>query len=203
MRKNAKKIIELKCKCCQKSFNQPKKEYDRQTKRGRTNFYCSRSCAAMKNESLIKNKNFAKENPDFISKALIEFKNKYPNKKWTRVDEFTPFKYFIRKAKTRNKEKGSLLTNLSVQYLKKLFEFQKGICPYTGIKMELRDTTNNLHLKKSIIQASLDRTDSSQGYIEGNVEFVCLGVNYAKNGFSKQETMDFFAPMRNKMNYSF
>lgn len=41
-------------------------------------------------------------------------------------------------------------------------------------------------------QASLDRIDSSKGYIEGNVEFVCLAVNYAKNGFSKEQMIEFF-----------
>jgi hypothetical protein len=46
-------------------------------------------------------------------------------------------------------------------------------------------------IKKCSILASLDRIDSSKGYIEGNIEFVCLAINYAKNGFSKEETQNF------------
>jgi hypothetical protein len=40
-------------------------------------------------------------------------------------------------------------------------------------------------------KASLDRIDSTKGYIKGNVEFVCLAINYAKNKFSKEDTLTF------------
>jgi hypothetical protein len=45
-------------------------------------------------------------------------------------------------------------------------------------------------------QPSLDRIDSSKGYIEGNVEFVCVSINYAKNGFSKQQMIDFIKEIK-------
>lgn len=41
------------------------------------------------------------------------------------------------------------------------------------------------------MKASLDRIDSSKGYIEGNVEFVCSAINLAKNNFSKEAMVSF------------
>ena len=50
--------------------------------------------------------------------------------------------------------------------------------------------------KDSPQQASIDRIDPSKGYSPDNIEFVCLAVNYAKNGYGKDEMMKFFEPMR-------
>jgi hypothetical protein len=59
------------------------------------------------------------------------------------------------------------------------------VCPYTGKKMSLGKET-------SPYSASLDRIDSSKGYMKGNVEFVCLAVNLAKQSFSREQMMTFF-----------
>lgn len=47
--------------------------------------------------------------------------------------------------------------------------------------------------------ASLDRIDSSKGYVKGNVQFVCLSMNYAKNGFSDQQIKDFVDSIRKQV----
>jgi len=52
--------------------------------------------------------------------------------------------------------------------------------------MELPET-KDAKVLHPLLQASLDRIDSSIGYIEGNVEFVCLFINLSKNSFSRQE----------------
>lgn len=43
----------------------------------------------------------------------------------------------------------------------------------------------------SLKRASLDRIDSSKGYIKGNVEFVCYAINLAKNSFTRDEMKEF------------
>jgi hypothetical protein len=116
-----------------------------------------------------------------------------------RTDEFSPFRLFISHAVTRMKytKRKEMFCDLDLSYLKSLWDKQNGICPYTGIKMILYPTPQQKRTKNAI-QASLDRIDSSKGYIKGNVEFVCLAINYAKNGFSKQEMLDFLSILKNQ-----
>lgn len=109
-----------------------------------------------------------------------------------RLDELSPFRYYINKAGSSERVKHYGNPNISPEYLKELWETQDGMCPYTGKKMELPLTTQDHHIKGIPTRASLDRIDSSKGYVQGNVEFVCLAVNYAKNGFSKEQMIEFF-----------
>jgi hypothetical protein len=112
--------------------------------------------------------------------------SKHPDFK---TDALSPFRRFIRSAQRRNFKKDIEISILP-EDLSRIWEKQKGICPYTGYNMELgAHYTTPMNTPKS---ASLDRIDSSKGYVEGNVEFVCLAVNYAKNGFSKEVMLDFF-----------
>lgn len=105
--------------------------------------------------------------------------------KLNRTDEFTPFKEIFRQAKKSIKSRGREF-DLSLQYLKTLWNKQMGVCSYTNIPMELSS-----YKKHKLNSASLDRIDSSKGYIEGNVEFVCLFINLGKNGFEKTEVQEF------------
>jgi hypothetical protein len=41
--------------------------------------------------------------------------------------------------------------------------------------------------------ASLDRIDSSLGYEEGNVQFICRFINLGKSSLSNTETITFIA----------
>lgn len=67
--------------------------------------------------------------------------------------------------------------NVDAEYLKDLWEAQAGRCALTNIP--LMHGGNNLNLK-----ASLDRKDSSIGYVKGNVQFVSCAINYAKSSES-------------------
>lgn len=80
---------------------------------------------------------------------------------------------------------------VDVTYLKELWEQQNGICPYTGIKMLLPETS--AHILRSPKKASLDRINSSKDYIRGNVEFVCCAINLAKNSFTREQMKEFIA----------
>ena len=57
--------------------------------------------------------------------------------------------------------------------------------------MILPRNTLEYNKTKSLMKASLDRIDSSKGYVEGNVEFVCCAINLAKNDFCKEAVVDF------------
>ena len=182
MRKNARKIVTLECKHCKNSFKKFKKEYDRQIRKGRSDFYCDLSCSAKANESLMEHAQFNKDNPTAFASL-----NPHPK------DELTPFRAYINKIKGRTKRwHQNRITEITPEYLKELWEKQGGVCPYTGIKMLLRDYNQPSYPHN----ASVDRIDSSKNYLRGNVEFVCVSINYAKNSFSKEEMIDFIKLIR-------
>lgn len=104
-------------------------------------------------------------------------------------DEFTKFRIFMFSTKHTAKTK-NIDFNLDLDFLKNLWKKQNGKCPYTNIPMILADTP--ISKNRSLKAASLDRIDSSQGYIKDNVEFVCRFVNLGKNTFPQNEVKDFF-----------
>lgn len=108
----------------------------------------------------------------------------------TRLDQYSPFKYALNKARSRSKSR-SKATDLTLEYLKEIWENQNGLCPYTNIKMEVPRSSQDEDIKKTPTKASLDRIDPSIGYIKGNVEFVCYCVNVMKNDFTKEQMVDF------------
>ena len=109
------------------------------------------------------------------------------------MDEYSPFRWFLwcaqRSAKTREIE-----FLLDLPYLKELWERQGGICPYTGIKMKVSPNTKNRIFSPD--WASLDRIDSDKGYIKGNVQFVCMFINFGKNKFSDKTVKQFIQDIR-------
>jgi hypothetical protein len=106
-----------------------------------------------------------------------------------RIDEFSPFRRFYTSSRKIARTKKRPF-NLSLSYLKDLWEAQQGKCPYMQVSMDLPANTNQVTCSPAA--ASLDRIDSCKGYIKGNVEFVCLFVNLGKNGFSKEQIQDLF-----------
>ncbi len=82
-----------------------------------------------------------------------------------------------------NAKKRELEHTITVDYLKETFDIQKGLCYYTGKPM-LMDIRG---LKNSNDSVSVDRIDSSKGYIEGNIVLCRWVVNRMKNDISKQE----------------
>jgi hypothetical protein len=102
----------------------------------------------------------------------------------------SPFLEILRSLKKRYWSRGKV-TQLNLDFLVELWDKQKGICPYTGIKMELSGRE-----KHGPCSASLDRIDSSKGYEKDNVEFVCLFINYGKNRFPRESVLQFLADVR-------
>ena len=102
-----------------------------------------------------------------------------------RVGELTQNKYgkLQRVAKQRNLE-----FNLSKEYLWDLFLKQNRVCAITGDYLE--------DIKKS----SLDRIDSSIGYIEGNVQWVTFQANVSKHIMTMNEFIEFCTKVLNHAN---
>jgi hypothetical protein len=168
------KTIVLKCENCGTEFKRLAKEVKRCAKKG-FGIACNRSC----------------------STSLRNKKSPYKGecvhlRSYTRQDEFSPFRYYRNKANSKQRSDKYGESDLTLDYLKLLWEAQNGICLYTGYKMDLPINTKQHNKLHTPFSASLDRIDSSKGYIQGNVEFVCLAVNYAKNTFSREDILEFF-----------
>lgn len=90
---------------------------------------------------------------------------------------------FVGKIKTHAKVR-KIEFNLDIDYLWNLFKQQSGLCAYSGQKLVFsKNDTDFGHGKTT---ASVDRIDSSKGYIEGNVQWVHKDVNFMKYQFSHE-----------------
>lgn len=103
-----------------------------------------------------------------------------------------PFKVYVHSSGSRARNKG-IDFDITPGYLKGVWEDQGGKCRYTGIRLK------HPKGKKPVKQfklASLDRIDSSEGYIQGNVQFVSLTCNLAKSTLSHEEFEEFLEVVR-------
>jgi hypothetical protein len=144
-----------------------------------------------------------------INKQLVQYGIELRNRKQANVDEYTPFRWYLRTAiwvgaknrSSENKIPKNKKNIITLKYLKFLWEKQKGICPYTGIKLKLfthslsRYKTN---MKSNIRYASLDRIDANKPYAKGNVQFVAWPINYAKNDMSDKQMKRLIKLIRQK-----
>lgn len=91
--------------------------------------------------------------------------------------------YLRRKAKERN-----LVWDLSEEYLWDLFQQQSGKCALSGTEIVLTTKrTKHGKMDRSILTASLDRIDSTIGYVEGNVQWLHKTVNIMKQSLLDSE----------------
>ena len=86
----------------------------------------------------------------------------------------------------------SIEFNISIEYMWELFEIQNGRCALTGEEVKL--SHNRKKIKPT---ASLDRIDSSIGYVEGNVQWVHKQINLCKHTLNNKEFMDMCAKVVN------
>lgn len=75
---------------------------------------------------------------------------------------------------------------ITIEFIWKLFLKQKRKCIYTGIEL-----TFGVYDRKAITgirqTASLDRIDSTKGYIKGNVQWVHKDINWMKQHFTQKK----------------
>lgn len=73
---------------------------------------------------------------------------------------------------------------LSLEYILKLFEEQKGLCALSGKEMTFIKIPNS---EKVHTNLSIDRIDSSLPYVEGNIQLVCAVTNVMKTTLTMSE----------------
>lgn len=88
---------------------------------------------------------------------------------------------FVRKYKVNAAIRG-IYWNIDNDYLADLLISQEFKCAMTGWDIAAINTSNNT--------ASLDRIDSSKGYIKGNVQWVHKMVNMCKQQYTKEEFLN-------------
>ena len=88
----------------------------------------------------------------------------------------------------RNANSRKIEFSLTSDYLINLWEIQKGLCAITGDPLI------------SIKDASLDRINSSIGYVKGNVQWVTSRANISKHTMSMSELFDFCNKVLNHAN---
>jgi hypothetical protein len=101
------------------------------------------------------------------------------NKSWRGYEEI-PLTYFNQikvSAKKRN-----ISFNLTIEYLWELFIKQNKKCVYSNLDLIFSKTRKTA----GISTASLDRIDSSKGYVKGNVQWVHKDVNWMKQDFNEE-----------------
>lgn len=166
------KLATFICDNCGKEAEKPASELKRNLNLGRKNF-CSRQCAAIYNNT---HRHYPASEKVLQHLETIRHAN---------IDEFTPFRYTLRNVKRRFKE-----VDIDLCYLRDLWESQKGLCPYTHMELIL-PTNGNIKDIPFERRASLDRIDSSLGYIKGNVQFVSTPINLMKSEMSDLQTKRF------------
>lgn len=165
--KEKRKLETLTCDFCGREFTKPKSEYLRNVRLGRHNF-CSRSCAGkhMHTLGLPQTKKQKKASKDNL-------------KRGNDIDIYTPFRSTLRRVRNRYKE-----VNINEEDLKAIWEKQGGKCAYTGIDLQLPIGNKKPDYR---YQASLDRIDSSKGYVKGNIQFVATPINFMKSTMSDDD----------------
>lgn len=88
-------------------------------------------------------------------------------------------------AKDRAK-KNNLEIDFDIEYLRSLWDKQNGKCAISGLEM-----TYEMFKGRVPTNISVDRIDSSKGYIKGNVQLVCMAVNQMKNELSLEDLLYF------------
>jgi hypothetical protein len=112
-------------------------------------------------------------------------------------DVLSPFKAHLIHARRRAKEQQRECT-LTLEDLKEQWELQQGLCSYTGLPMVNPETTSAYAKTERLWnKASLDRIDSSKGYVPGNIEFVSMMANLCKNGWTKEDVILFCKSVAN------
>ena len=99
-------------------------------------------------------------------------------------------KSFVHKYKTNAKLRG-IPWNVSFEYLADLLIDQDFKCALSGIEIQAMEVTNN---------ASLDRIDSSLGYIENNVQWVTSKVNMMKQHYTQEEFIEVCVSVAQRLN---
>lgn len=120
-------------------------------------------------------------------KTCIHHKCVECTRKTTRSTGKPPY-YVLGYIKT-SAESRDITFSIDIEYLRKLYKKQKGLCALSGVQIDFAET-GILH-GQGFSTASLDRIDSSTGYIEGNVQWVHKKINVMKMALKQEEFVEY------------
>lgn len=166
------KFTKVICSYCNIEFEKETRYIKSAEKMGRLH-YCSCACSGKNNLIL------GKEKIDMWNHSLKN-REHLNNIKNNRRDEFTGFRNLLSSCNKRSKD-----CNLDLNYLKEIWEKQKGKCAVTCVDLQLKSAYNKNY------QASIDRVDSTLGYVKGNIRFVSVSVNWLKNNLNDDHIKEF------------
>jgi len=168
------KMTALVCPVCKDDFERATKEVNRWRRKDPNRvFYCGRKCSG---KAVSKNLGEYLGNGD---PSLLMPSN--------RKDEFSRFRYFMQKARNRRHA-----TDLDLPFLRDLWTDQEGRCALSGVLMDLpRSTGAWASRTHDPLKPSLDRIDSSKGYLKGNVRFVTVIANMARQSWTDEQVVAF------------
>lgn len=154
-----------------------------------------KTCSKCKEEKLLSEFYFSKRKGKCVGhcqKCRSEyFRTKYKlTKSWI----------FYHRAWNIKKQKGQgkgipIMPNLK-EHLVNLWEHQKGICFYTGRKMELAGFRTNPNAM------TVDRMNPNMGYVEGNLVLCCWIANRTKSKYTYEEVIAFCKDILRTAGYS-
>lgn len=197
-------MIKTNCTRCNKEFEKTLSNYNYGKKHRNNIHFCSKSCRSiyLQPRMMVKVKCSGCGEEFEMRRGKYTTRHKENNglhycshscyHKYKTVRKL-PFGYFVDKGRYGHRYECNIDTN----HLKEVWENQKGVCPYTGIRMILPESKKAFRKCRSIEKASLDRIDTTKGYVKGNVEFVCQGINFAKHDYSKEEVLQFVNHIKN------
>lgn len=168
----------LVCCRCRRTFQRRAAEVKRQKSRGVAVVFCSAACSARGNSH---------------GKGNAEHLRSFCGKVGRKRTAVSPFRPYLRTAMYRHLHSAPPswgACDLTLEYLLDIWTRANGLCPYTGLPLVHRSSKKkNGHWNPML--ASLDRVDNSKGYVQGNIRFVSLIANVARNQFSDQQLVDF------------
>lgn len=88
----------------------------------------------------------------------------------------------------RSATKKTMEIDIDIDFLINLWDKQDGLCAMTGIKM--------VHARNNLRSISIDRIDSSKGYIRGNIQLVCKSANLGKGAHQNDEYLEYLEEAR-------
>lgn len=166
----------IKCDGCGKEIQKETRYVKAAQKKNRKN-YCTLSCHAK----------HTREEKLGVWVHSEENKKMARSLAGNRKDEYSPFRTLLKSCRTRTNKSGQPKGNfdLDLPYLKELWENQNGKCAITKVDLKLETSYNKNY------QASLDRIDSSKGYVKGNVRYISVSVNWLKNNLDDNHIREF------------
>jgi hypothetical protein len=165
--------LKVKCEYCGIEFMKDGSEVRRNKKNGRK-LFCSLKCSA-----------------DHYSVLKEYYGQHNDNLRPRKRDKYSDFREYIRRIKIRQKERNRIDCTITLDDLLEQWEIQGGKCVYSGVELKHKSSRKNTPECTYLNTASLDRIDSSKGYVKGNIQFISVSSNHAKNNLTHNQMIDF------------